>query len=380
MLQNKKKKSLESFISIVEPERSLIAIGYFLINIVVLSVFFGCALINIERLADDNITELECKKIIKSLTINIDNNSDAWKEYYYRGIAYFRIGEIELALNDITKSITINPKYASSYFSRGSIYITMKKYNEAMLDMNNAININPGHFDVYHMRGRIHYLLKNYSSSLMEYDNYIKYNDSNLNVQRLKVLCLYKLNNIDEAINVMKAVIEKENTFENAYILGVMYSAAKKYEEALNYYNDAIKLNNTDANIYNSRGLTYCELKKREEAIIDFTTAIQLSKSNISAAKIFFNRSTVHDSLENYNEAINDLNKAIEINNNYKNAYVYRSEIYTKLAKQIKDTAMISTFIERAEKDISISKTLEDTDINDNDPFSLDISLSIWNR
>jgi len=198
-------------------------IVFYLIGI----ILAGCATIDIERLADDNLTKAECQKMIKNLSIRIEHYPDAWREYYYRGIAYFKIGELELALDDLSKSIKINPQYASTYFSRGTVYIVNKKYDEAMIDMNNTINLNPNYYDVYHMRGRIHYLLKDYISALNEYDIYLKHNNKNLNIQKLKVLCLYKMKRFDEAITLMTAVKEIEDTYENAYILGEIFSASE---------------------------------------------------------------------------------------------------------------------------------------------------------
>ena len=42
--------------------------------------------------------------------------------YYYRGKAYRRLDENQLALDDFDKAIEISPRFAEAYLSRGEIY------------------------------------------------------------------------------------------------------------------------------------------------------------------------------------------------------------------------------------------------------------------
>ena len=60
------------------------------------------------------------------------------------------------------------------------------------------------------------------------------------------------------------------------YFRGNAYNALKKYEEAIADYTKAIELAPKDANNYRARGSAYSNLKKYPEAFADYTKAIEL--------------------------------------------------------------------------------------------------------
>ena len=75
-------------------------------------------------------------------------------------------------------------------------------------------------------------------------------------------------------------------------------------------YNKVIQLNPNDAEVYNNRGVAYMDgLKQYERAIQDFNKALQLLEHPF----IYANRGESHYYLKNYTKALEDLNKAIEL-------------------------------------------------------------------
>ncbi len=66
--------------------------------------------------------------------------------------------------------------------------------------------------------------------------------------------------------------------YANAYYFrGNAYSDLKKYEEALADYTEAIELDPKYVNAYDFRGNAYKAVGKNEEAIADYTKAIELA-------------------------------------------------------------------------------------------------------
>ena len=60
-----------------------------------------------------------------------------------------------------------------------------------------------------------------------------------------------------------------------------------EYQEAIDDYTSAIKINPDDADAYVNRGAAYHNLGKHQEAIDDFNTAIKI---NPDYAKAYYNR------------------------------------------------------------------------------------------
>ena len=71
----------------------------------------------------------------KAITIN-----PAMYTYYNkRGIAFRRLGKYDEALDDFTKAIALDPAYAWSYDNRAWTYYHKAEYQSALDDFNKAI-------------------------------------------------------------------------------------------------------------------------------------------------------------------------------------------------------------------------------------------------
>ena len=63
---------------------------------------------------------------------------------------------------------------------------------------------------------------------------------------------------------------------------GVSLNHLKKYKEAIECFNEGIKLNPNDASLYNNKGLSYFLLKKYEESIENQNKSIELNNKDPS--------------------------------------------------------------------------------------------------
>jgi len=81
-------------------------------------------------------------------------------EYYNRGVVYVDLGKYQLALDDYSSAIRINPDYAKAYNNRGGVYVDLGKYQLALDDYSSAIRINPDDAKAYDNRGIVKWHLK----------------------------------------------------------------------------------------------------------------------------------------------------------------------------------------------------------------------------
>ncbi|MFT7274110.1 MAG: tetratricopeptide (TPR) repeat protein, partial [Spirosomataceae bacterium] len=82
-------------------------------------------------------------------------SEDRSEAYYTRGIANFISGDEKDALEDLNKSIELNPTYADAHFRRGMVRSTMGLQYEAIADFSNTIKIDGSYAEAYYMRGLI---------------------------------------------------------------------------------------------------------------------------------------------------------------------------------------------------------------------------------
>ena len=97
------------------------------------------------------------------------------------------------------------------------------------------------------------------------------------------------------------------------------------------------------------RGTNLAEAGQYEQAIVEFDKAIELDPNY---PKVYANRGLAYSSLGEYDKAIADYSKAIELDSNYAKAYYNRGLAYKsqgREAEAIADFQRVVTFIDAPE-------------------------------
>jgi len=117
------------------------------------------------------------------------------------------------------------------------------------------------------------------------------------------------------------------NDYYYYYRRGIEFSNLKKYQEAINDYSAAIESNRNNASYYYNRGIAYSNLKKYQEAINDYSAAIKLDRNN---ASYYYKRGIEFSNLEDYKKAIKDCSRAVKLEPSYI-SYAYLGKIFYNL-------------------------------------------------
>jgi tetratricopeptide (TPR) repeat protein len=102
---------------------------------------------------------------------------------------------------------------------------------------------------------------------------------------------------------------------------------SKRYGESLEFLDAFIKKEPNRGEAYSNRGLAYAGLNQHERAIEDYNKAVEL---NPEGAEAYSNRGTVYAGLNQYESAIEDYNKAVELNPEGAGAYYNRGLTYAR--------------------------------------------------
>jgi tetratricopeptide (TPR) repeat protein len=102
-------------------------------------------------------------------------------------------------------------------------------------------------------------------------------------------------------------------------------------KKAIEYLNNAIRLQSDYAEAYVNRGIAYNGLVQYQHAIEDFNDAILLKPDLVEA---YVNRGIAYDELGQQHRAIQDYNKAIRLQPDYVSAYGNRGNAYKKLGQK----------------------------------------------
>jgi len=133
---------------------------------------------------------------------------------------------------------------------------------------------------------------------------------------------------INQAIDYYKKVIEVDRTVVLAYyLLGDIYQQLGKNEEAINYYTKAIDIKPDTMYGYNFLAQTqyFKNFKNADESSVNI--------EYFSASEIHNNRGSTFFYNKEYEKAIQEYNKAIELYPNFIKAYINLGDTFQKLNK-----------------------------------------------
>ena len=91
--------------------------------------------------------------------------SKAADAFYDSGKLYHIDGQHELAIQDYTEALRLDPQYAIAYYTRGYAYYDLGQYQLAIQDFNEAIRLHPQDALAYYGRGVAYEYLGNYSEA-----------------------------------------------------------------------------------------------------------------------------------------------------------------------------------------------------------------------
>jgi tetratricopeptide (TPR) repeat protein len=103
------------------------------------------------------------------------------------------------------------------------------------------------------------------------------------------------------------------------------------YESALAHFNQTLSIDTNNMLALISRGACYRQLKRYGEAEHDLNTAVETSTNNIALSLSLSNRGYFYAEITNFDNAIEDYSKAIQYNPSSSMAYIGRA--YAEIAK-----------------------------------------------
>ena len=149
-----------------------------------------------------------------------------------------------------------------------------------------------------------------------------------------KAIALWENNRYSDAqkaLEYLSQAIRLDPTYSDAYnSRGALYFSLGEYRRAIVDYDRAIHLTPDFSSPYGNRGVSYRYLGEYQKAIADYTQAIRLDPQKAMA---YYHRGNAYCELEKYQKAIADYTQAIDLDSNYATAYLQRGTAYARLNK-----------------------------------------------
>lgn len=129
--------------------------------------------------------------------------------YRSKGIMHFDQQNYELAIEDYSNSLRLQPRHSMDLLQRGRCYSHLGQSQKAIADFNLAIKHEPGMIPAYRARAFDYYRLKDYRKSIADVDKFLElvkfdaheFNVDNANVLDLRARCYFEMGEYKKSID-----------------------------------------------------------------------------------------------------------------------------------------------------------------------------------
>jgi len=268
-----------------------------------------------------------------------------WEEYYFRGNEKYDSEDYEGAIEDFSESIKLKPD-ANTYLKRGMSKVEIDDTSGAKSDYIRSIEINPKNWKSHYHLGRNLYIADDHYGALSALNKYFelekKYSGDFYDIWAGYYMAqsFYREQIYNKANEYINYIITREDfisvinaKFHHLFyrLRGQNYLALENFELAKKDLLKASELDPEDAVSVELLGDTYASEKNYEKAIEFYNQALTLNSDSYS---IYEYRAYAYEALEDYFNALLDMNEAIKHAPDYGYLYFKRGEYSFKMGDQ----------------------------------------------
>ncbi|XP_035584032.1 tetratricopeptide repeat protein 6 isoform X3 [Zalophus californianus] len=252
-------------------------------------------------------------------------NPDFAEGFYQRGLCKVKLHKDSSVL-DFNRAITLNPKHYQAYLSRVAFYGLKGRYSKAILNCNEAIKIYPQNVRAYIYRGVLKYYNKTYKLAITDLTTSINMDKNSYVAFYNRALCYTKINELRMALidyGIVLLLDAGETVTLNTFInRGLIYVELEQYSFALEDFKQAALISKTDVSLCQATAMCHHRNKEFEEAVDFFTWALKINPCFLDAYVGRGNSYMEYGHEKATKQAQKDFLKALHINPTYVKARI----------------------------------------------------------
>jgi tetratricopeptide (TPR) repeat protein len=245
-----------------------------------------------------------------------------------RAVAYARLGQTKLAIDDFNRAAQLFPEYAAIYNNRGNLLLALGYPEEAIKDFNRAIVLAPGYAAALSNRAGAYAKVGHNDQAIEDYTSAVRLMPQAAAPLAGRGRVHLAAGRPHAAIRDFSRAVNADPRFAAAYRsraeakLDIM-----RMPDAIEDVSRAIAFDANNPELYLLRGQAYLAADNIGAALKDFTQATTLDPNS---ARGFAARGLANGIAQSYEEAFADLNRAIELDPRSAVAFAYRAVIYKR--------------------------------------------------
>ena len=224
------------------------------------------------------------------------------------------------AINNVSPSNQNTPYLSLAYLNRGLAKKSNSDIEGAMADYNKAISLNAADSKALLNRGNIYFNNNQFDLAIADYDKSIAIDGTNPKAFSSRGAAYGSKGNYELSIQDISKALELDPNFTDARKNRMLiYYFQGKYQASLEDCTHFLNLVPDDAGMWNQRGLIHQQLSKWNEAEADFNRSIQLSPNEGS---FYLNRSLFFKQIGKLPEALRDAQSAKNLGHQVEDSYL----------------------------------------------------------
>ena len=248
--------------------------------------------------------------------------------------------------NEETSNLTHIPFDQSTiyYYNTSKDNYHSKNFKKALINIIIYIKLVPNNPKAYVLKGKIYINLNQFENSLNSFSRSIKLGENSIEVLYGLARAYKEMYKFDQALKYYNKALKLEPTAKSHYLLAkCLYSMGKK-EYAIEIYDKAIKINPNYVEAYFNKGICLSNINLKLEAINMYNKVIELNPNFVDA---YFQRGYCYYNLKRYQKAMQEMNKVLELDHNYYQAYYEKGFCFQKMKRYEEAIIEISKAIQQ---------------------------------
>ncbi len=242
-----------------------------------------------------------------------------------RGVAKWRLKQLESAVADFTKAVSLNPSYAPAYNNRGNVYMDMNRVEDAYRDFDKTIALSPAFGPAYSNRANASQKLQKLEAAENDLREAIELMPGSAVPLNGRGKVASALGQYYTALRYLNRAVTLNGQYASAFQnRAAVYGFLNRNEDAIRDLDKVIALAPDNADLYVARGRMYARDKHTQLAFRDFAKALELAPANLQA---LIGRASQYAELRRADLALEDLNHAISLDPKAAEAYFWRGQI-----------------------------------------------------
>ncbi len=248
--------------------------------------------------------------------------------HFARGLELQQAGKLEAAIKEYELSIQETPRFPV-LANLGVIYSQLGRYAEAVNYYQRALKLAPGQPRLVLNLGLAYYKMGDNRSAIPQFQQVLKSEPGNLQARTLLADCYYQLGQYQQVIGELKDISGQfPGNLTIAYLLGNAYVLEGQMEEGQKML-DRILSKGNSAEAHLMMGSIYAAMFKNEEALAELHESIRLNPQ-LPLAHSSLGTQLLRSNVFDMSEAIGEFQAELKINPNDFNANFYAGYLYRR--------------------------------------------------